>query len=106
MACTFCMKRLEASIRRSMPHPSADAPAASHTTCWRAGASSTCCRVLHAAGGWLIRTDGNAEEASIVARNVVDRDRVCRNPVLDGRPRLALLVGTILKKQIIGANIE
>ena len=42
----------------------------------------------------------------MVARNAVHRDRVRRGPVLDGRPRLALLVGAILKNQIIGANIE
>ena len=65
----------------SLPDPSADAPADSHTTCWRAGASSKCCRMLHAAGGWPISTDSNADEASMVARNAVDRDRVCRGPV-------------------------
>ena len=58
--------------------------------------------MLHAAEVWPISTDGNAEDALIVARNAVDRDRVCRGPVLEGRPGLPLLV----KNQIIGANIE
>ena len=93
------------SMRRmccsNLPDPSADAPAASRTSCWRAGASSTCCRVLYAAGGWPISTGGNAEDTSLVACNAVDR-----SPVLDGQPRLALLVGAIMKNQIIGANIE
>ena len=40
----------------------------------------------------------------MVARNAVDHDHVCRGPVLDGRPRLALVVGAILKTQIVGAN--
>ena len=62
--------------------------------------------MLDAAGGWPISRDGNAEDASMVARNAVHRDRVRRGPVVDGRPRLALLVGAILKNQIIGANIE
>ena len=34
----------------SLPDPTSNVPAASHTTCWSVSASSKCCHVWHAAG--------------------------------------------------------